>query len=209
VYNGSRTNSTGITPEGIPGWKEGICEYCTFDLEAAEAKYQEWLDAGNTQTEPIPVQFNADAGHEPVVAIMVDNMKAAGIDAVAEPMVGETYFSDLAEGACVLCRSGWIADYPTYDNFMYDLFHSDALDGNNYGFVNDEFDALVDEAKQTVDKDEQAALFNEAEEILLNGQTMAVPINWYRGDYVYDPARVAVFPQEFGIVKWERVKLAE
>jgi ABC-type oligopeptide transport system substrate-binding subunit len=209
VYNGSRTTSTGITPEGIPGWKEGICEFCAFDLDAAKAKYQEWLDAGNTQTEPIPVQFNADAGHEPVVAIMVDNMKAAGIDAVAQPMVGETYFSDLAEGACVFCRSGWIADYPTYDNFMYDLFHGDALDGNNYGFINEEFDALVDEAKQTVDKDAQAELFNQAEDILLNQSTMAVPVNWYRGDYVYDPERVAVFPQEFGIIKWERVRLAE
>ncbi|MGK2948895.1 MAG: peptide ABC transporter substrate-binding protein [Acidimicrobiales bacterium] len=209
VYNGSRTTSTGIVPEGIPGWQEGICEYCGFDLEAATAKYQEWLDAGNTQSEPIPVQFNADAGHEPVVAIMVDNMKAAGIDAVAEPMVGETYFSDLADGACVFCRSGWIADYPTYDNFMYDLFHGDALDGNNYGFVNEEFDALVDEGKQTVDKDEQADLFNQAEQILLNEATMAVPINWYRGDYVYDPERVAEFPQEFGIIKWERVRLAE
>ena len=34
----------------------------------------------------------------------------------------ETYFTELADGACVFCRAGWIADYPTYDNFMYDLF---------------------------------------------------------------------------------------
>jgi len=209
VYNGSRTLSTGVTPEGIPGWTEGICDYCGYDLDAAKAKYQEWLDAGNTQSEPIPVQFNADAGHEPVVAIMVDNMKAAGIDAVAQPMVGETYFSDLANGDCVFCRSGWIADYPAYDNFMYDLFHSDSLDGNNYGFTNEKFDSLVEEGKRTPDKDEQAELFNDAERVLLNEATMAVPINWYRGDYVYDPDRVAEFPQEFGIIRWERVRLAE
>ncbi len=209
VYNGTRTSSTGVVPEGIPGWVEGICEYCSYDPEGAEAKFQEWLDAGNSLSEPIPVQTNADAGHEPVIAIMVDNLNAVGIDAVAQPMVGETYFSDLADGACVFCRSGWIADYPTYDNFMYDLFHSDALDGNNYGFSNPEFDALVDEAKRTVDADEQAEMFNDAERILLNEATMAVPINWYRGDYVYDPERVVSFPQEFGIIKWERVRLAE
>ena len=39
----------------------------------------------------------------------------------------ETYFSELADGACVFCRVGWFADYPTYDNFMYDLFHTDSL----------------------------------------------------------------------------------
>ena len=88
----------------------------------------------------------------------------------------------------MICRAGWFADYPTYDNFMYDLFASASLDGNNYGFSNAKFDGLVAEAKATVDKDEQAALFQEAEGVLLNEQTMAIPINWYRGDYVLRPS---------------------
>ena len=53
-------------------------------------------------------------------------------------------------------------------------------------FINDEFDALVDEAKQTVDPAKQGELFQQAEDILLNKDTVAVPINWYRGDYVYN-----------------------
>ena len=69
-----------------------------------------------------------------------------GIEAVAEPMDAETYFSDLADGACkAICRAGWFADYPTYDNFMYDLFHTDSLGGNNYGYSNPKFDQLVDQ----------------------------------------------------------------
>jgi len=120
----------------------------------------------------------------------------------------ETYFSQLAEGVCVICRAGWFADYPTYDNFMFDLFHSSALDGNNFGFTNDEFDALVDEGKQTVDPDAQAQLFQDAEKILLNDDTMAIPINWYNGDYVYNPETVANFPQtNFGLILWEQVAL--
>jgi len=206
VYNGSRTTSTGITPDGIPGFKEGICDYCAYDAEGAQAAFDEWKAAGNEQAAPLKIQFNADAGHEPVVAIVVDNLAAIGIEAVAEPFPTETYFSQMADGGCVFCRSGWFADYPTYDNFMFDLFHSTSLDGNNYGFANDKFDGLVDEAKATVDKDEQAALFQEAEAVLLNEQTMAVPINWYRGDYVYDEDRVANFPQtNFGLILWEQV----
>jgi len=209
VYNGSRTTSTGITPPGIPGFKEGICEFCTYDAAGAKALFEEWQAEGNTQAAPLPIQFNADAGHEPVVAIIVDNLAAAGIEAAATPIDGETYFSQLADGVCVICRAGWFADYPTYDNFMFDLFHSTSLDGNNFGFVNDEFDALVDEAKQTTDKDAQAALFQEAEGILLNDATMAIPINWYRGDYVYDEDKVANFPQtNFGLILWEQVKFA-
>ena len=111
----------------------------------------------------------------------------------------------------MICRTGWFADYPTYDNFMFDLFHSSALNGNNYGFINEEFDALVDEAKQTIDKDVQAELFQQAEQVLLNdGGWRAIPINWYRGDYAYDPERVTNFGQtNFGLILWEQVTLAE
>ena len=129
VYNGTRTVSTGITPIGIPGAEEGLCDYCAYDPDAAEAAFEEWTAAGNEQAGPMRIQFNADAGHEPVVQIMIDNLAAVGIQAEAEPFPTETYFSQLAEGACVICRTGWYADYPTYDNFMYDLFHSDGSTG--------------------------------------------------------------------------------
>ncbi len=210
VYNDSRTLSTGIVPPGIPGFKEDICQYCTYDPEAAQTLFDEWVAEGGVQDGPLPIQFNADAGHEPVVQIIIDNLAAIGIQAEAQPFPSETYFSELAAGACVVCRAGWFADYPTYDNFMFDLFHSSALDGNNYGFVNEEFDALVDEAKQTTDKAAQAELFQQAEDILLNQQTMAIPINWYRGDYAYDQERVGNFTQTpQGLILWEQVTLSE
>ena len=118
VYAGSRTTSTGITPRGIPGFAEDLCEYCTYDPEAAEEAFQAWQDEGNELSEPLRIQYNAGAGHEPVVQIMIDNLAEIGIQAEEEPFDTETYFSQLADGACQVCRSGWNADYPTYDNFM-------------------------------------------------------------------------------------------
>lgn len=209
VYEGSRSNATGITPKGIPGYEADLCEFCTFDPEAAQAAFDEWTAAGNSLSEPLKIQFNADAGHEDVVAIIVQNLADIGIEAEAEPLPSEDYFSQMAEGACSFCRSGWYADYPTYDNFMYDLFHSDALGGNNYGFVNEEFDALVDEAKATVDETTAADLYHQAERILLNEEIGTVPINFYRGDYVYDDELLSSFPQSaLGLILWEQVRLA-
>lgn len=206
VYNGTRQTSTGIVPPGIPGFEENICEYCAFDQAQAQQLFDEWKAEGGALDGPLPIQFNADAGHEPVVQIIVDNLKAIGIEAEAQPFPTETYFTQLAEGACVICRAGWYADYPTYDNFMFDLFHSSALDGNNYGFVNEEFDALVDQAKQTTDAAEQKQLFNDAERILLNEATMAIPLNWYLGDYVYDQEKWDNFIQtNGGLILWERI----
>ncbi len=210
VYNDSRTTSTGITPEGIPGFIPDICEFCSYDVEQATALFEEWKAEGGVQDGPIPIQFNADAGHEPVIAIILDNLAQVGIEAEAQPFPSETYFSELADGACVICRAGWFADYPTYDNFMFDLFHGSALDGNNFGFVNEEFDALVDEAKATTDKDKAAELFQNAERILLNEQTMAIPINWYRGDYAYNQERITNFPQtNQGLILWEQITVSE
>jgi oligopeptide transport system substrate-binding protein len=209
VYEGSRTTATGITPEGIPGWEDGLCEYCSYDPEAAEAAYQEWQDAGNELTEPLPIQLNAGFGHEDVVAIMIDNLDAIGIPAEAEAIDSETYFGQMAEGACVICRSGWLADYPTYDNFMYDLFSTDALDGNNYGFSNEEFDSLIADAKATTDADEAGELYREAEQILLNDDIGTIPINWYNGTLVYNGDKIANIVEEpTGHVQWETVQLS-
>jgi oligopeptide transport system substrate-binding protein len=209
VYEGSRTNSTGITPPGIPGFGEDLCEFCAYDPDAAEEAFQAWQDEGNELTEPLRIQYNSGAGHEPVVQIMIDNLRQVGIEAEEEPFDTETYFTQLSEGACQICRSGWYADYPTYDNFMYDLFHTDAIGGNNHGeYSVPEFDELVDEAKATLDEGEQSDLFQQAEQILLNDSIGVIPINWYLGDYVYDDEVVANFPQtNLGLIIWENVSL--
>jgi ABC-type transport system substrate-binding protein len=206
VYNSSRTVSTGVTPPGIPGFAEGLCDYCAYDPDAAQQAFDDWKAEGNELTEPIKIQFNLDAGHEPVVDIMIENLAAIGIEAEREGIDTETYFTQLSEGACRICRSGWFADYPTYDNFMYDLFHSDSIGGNNHGmYSNPEFDRLVDEAKATVDKDEQGELFQQAEQILLNDDIGVIPIVWYRGDYAYSED-LASFPEtNFGLIIWENV----
>ena len=210
VYDGTRTTSTGITPPGIPG-QEGLCDYCAYDAEAAQAAFDEWTAAGNSLDAPDPDPVQLGAGHEDVVQIIIDNLAAIGIQAEAEPFPTETYFTELADGACQICRSGWFADYPTYDNFMYDLFHSDAIGGNNHGmYSNPEFDALVDEAKATVDLDAQGELFRQAESILLNDDIGVIPINWYNGDYAYDDETVSDFTQTSngGLILWEQVSVS-
>ena len=208
VYEGSRTTATGITPPGIPGFEEGLCEYCEYDPDAAEESYQEWLDEGNELTEPLPVQFNADAGHEPVVQIIIDNLADIGIEAVAESIPSDDYFGQLADGACVFCRVGWLADYPTYDNFSFDIFGSEALDNNNYGYISEEYDELLAEAKATTDADEAGELFRQAEQVLLNDDTGVVPINWYNGQQVYNGDKIANLQEEpTGHVVWETVSL--
>ena len=38
---------------------------------------------------------------------------------------------------------------------------------------------------------------------------MAVPINWYLGDYAYNDEKISNFPQtNFGLILWEQITLA-
>jgi ABC-type oligopeptide transport system substrate-binding subunit len=210
AYDGIRETATGITPKGIPGFKEGLCNYCAYDKDAAQKAFDDWKAAGNSLTAPIKIQFNTDAGQEPVAAIVVDNLKAIGIDSQGEPLDGETYFSKLSDGACQFCRVGWYADYPIYDNFMYDLFHSSTIGGNNLGpYSNPQFDALVDEAKRTQDAAQAAELNHQAEQVLLNDDIGTVPINFYKGDYVYNAEKVKGFEQNpLGIIPYELVSVS-
>jgi oligopeptide transport system substrate-binding protein len=210
VYDGARVVGTGIVPEGIPGFKPDLCDYCSYDPDAAQAAFDEWTAAGNVQSEPIPIQFGAGGVHGDVVQLVIDNLAAIGIQAVPDERDSTTYFSAMADGACVICRSGWIADYPTYDNFMYDLFGTEALDGNNYGYSNPKFDDLVAQAKQTVDPTEQAALFNQAEEVLLNEDIGAIPLLFYRGEYAYNADRLQNFHQTpLMVIPWQEITITD
>jgi ABC-type transport system substrate-binding protein len=206
IYDGTATVASSLIPPGIDSYKEGICKYCTYDEDAARASFEKWKSEGHSLTAPIKIQLNANAGHEPVVQIIIDDLKKIGIDAVADPRPTETYFSDLADGACVICRSGWYADYPTADNFTYDLFSTDAVGGNNHGFYsNPEFDSLIAQAKSTTDEQEAIKLYQQAEDILLNKDVAVFPYLYYSLDYVYSDS-LARFPiNPLGLIQWEQV----
>ena len=211
VYDGTRTNATGVTPPGIPGYEaEGQCDYCERDTEAAQDAFDQWESEGGSLDGPIRIQHDrSDTRQSDIVQIIIDNWAEVGIEAEPEPLDGETYFDQLSEGACQVCASGWIADYPTYDNFMNDLFFSDS--GNNHGrYNNPEFERLVNEAKATTDDDEAAELYRQAEQILLNEDVGALPLNYQNGDYVFNPDTVPDFTQRpDAIISYETITVSE
>lgn len=207
VYQGTRTISTGITPPGIPGFKEGLCEMCTYDPDQAKELYDEWVADGGELTDPIRIDFNEGGGHGDVAQIIQENLNQ-NLDIETELAgVAEDYFKVVAEpGGCQLCRAGWYADYPTYGNFMVDLFSEASIGGNNFGrFSNEEFEGLIEDAQAEPDPAKRGELYNQAEEILLNEEMATIPLNWYTGAQVYRETALNVDQPPLGIMLWERV----
>lgn len=210
VYEGTRTISTGITPPGIPGFTKGLCKYCAYNLSEAKKYFKEWQKGGGKLTAPLKIEFNPGGAHENVALVIQSNLKNnLGIDTTLDP-IAKSYFKEVAKpGVCVICRSGWYADYPTYGNFMVDLFGKESIGGNNFGrFNNPEFEKLIDKARRSLDAGERAKNYQEAEKVLLNDQVNSIPLNWYTGTNVFRD-RVTNYDQPpLGLMLWERVAVS-
>jgi ABC-type transport system substrate-binding protein/actin-like ATPase involved in cell morphogenesis len=201
----------GITPPGVPGYAEGVCEVCDYDPDGARADFEEWQAQGNRLTAPIRVQSSVEPGYsDPAVGIVVENLEAAGIDAVEEPLGQATYFERLSSGGCQVCVVAIFPAYLSYDSVLSDSFHGSASRTRNLGGFNDgTFDRLVEEARATPSADERATRFRDAEARLVNEEVAAIPLSWYPHPYVYadDIARFPV--TNLGRIVWEMVSLED
>lgn len=67
------------------------------------------------------------------------------------------------DGAVIL---GWTGDNGDPDNFLHTLLGCDAVGGNNRAqWCNEEFEDLVNRAKQTTDQEERTQLYRQAQEV--------------------------------------------
>jgi oligopeptide transport system substrate-binding protein len=81
-----------------------------------------------------------------------------------------------------------------------------SIGGNNFGrFDNPEFEDLIAKAQAETDDAKPAELYNQAEEILLNEQTHAVPLNFYTGSQVFRDRVKNYDHAPLGIMLWERM----
>jgi oligopeptide transport system substrate-binding protein len=210
AYDGSRRLPTGFTPPGVPGFTEGVCgDLCSYDPERAQQLVDEWRAEGGSLDAPITINFNAGSGHEDVVTIMQANLQAIGLESQLDGRDPTTYFSEMRQGACELCRAGWIWDYPVYDNGVYAMLHSASIDGDNLGRVNDpEIDAAIDQARSVTDDEQRYELYREAERRGLEMGAL-LPVNWYAGQIVYDESVVDLVQTPLQFVLYERISLRE
>ena len=212
VYNGLRTISTGVTPPGIPGFAENLCDYCAYDPEAAQAAYDEWLAAGN-EPETIPIQFNADAGHEPVVAIFIDNLAAIGIEAEADPRI--------TRDVLLRARRRGVRDLPgRVDRRLPDVRQ---LHVRPVPHRVDRLQQLrrrqqpgVRRPRRRGQADDRpgcagGSCSRRPRTSSSTRRSTSIPINWYLGDYAFNPEAVANFShsRRLGLIPWEQLTVTK
>jgi ABC-type oligopeptide transport system substrate-binding subunit len=183
VYNGARKVATGVTPPGIPGYKAGLSKFPTRDVARAKQLLADWeKDTGKKATDlpPIKLNFGTGTGHDQNATIIQANLQELGIKSELDQRESKTYFTQMHKGEGQFFRSGWIADYNAYDNMMWPLFGKDSGD-NHSQYVSDKFEGLIAQARKTTDVSKRNDIYQQAESLVLNDDTVVVPLNWYSG----------------------------
>ena len=112
------------------------------------------------------------------------DLKAIGINTTLDGSDAPTFWDKEGKGGpdFYIGRSGWIADYPTIDNFIFNLYYSTA--GNNFSHVKDPaIDKAITDARSMADP--KAALAAEQAAVKLIGATCPdAPVMYYTHDEV-------------------------
>lgn len=179
LFESTRQPATGMFPPAIDDDEEDIWEYSKYDPDQAKKILDENYPDGGIE---VTLNYNSGGDHENIMTSIQADLEAVGIKVKQSSQEWAAYLDSLTNGQFQLGRLGWIADYPTMDNFMYPNFFSTA--DNNYShYKNDEVDQKILAARQITDDEERKAAYREITHLI--GEDMPViPIMFYAHDHV-------------------------
>jgi ABC-type oligopeptide transport system substrate-binding subunit len=190
VHEGQATVATSFTPQGLPGWVGNLSPYKTNDTEGAKAIL------ANLTVPTLNYWFNTDESNQKTAEVLQAGWKDAGVDVKLANFEWATFLDKTSKGEGQVYRSGWIADYPSLDNFLWPLFESSQPPQlNNAFYKNAQFDELLRQARGTADANARYDLYHQAETLMLtDAPTVALdyPLavratNNRIGGFFYDP----------------------
>ena len=172
----------GILPPDFPGYDEAVSGY-EFDPARArqlleESKYGNDLENLPPITITTPGSFGANVSLDMEVILQMWE-RNLGITAEFQQTEFATFLKDLHKGRFQMFDIGWIADYPDPENFLDILFHSESTNNHTH-YSNPDVDDLLMQARVETDTTRRYALYNEAEQMILNDAPW-VPL-WFDGE---------------------------
>ena len=185
VFEGTREPAGGIVPPGIKGYVENEWADSRYDVDAAKKILDEKYpaDANGKRNLSIALTYNLDGDHKAVMEMVMADWSALGIETSSNTAEWASILSNTYPNADFqVGRLGWIADYPTLDNFIYPNFYSTA--DNNYSrYNNPEVDAAIDAARAIADEDERKDAYRKINQMVADDMPI-IPIMFYAHQHV-------------------------
>jgi oligopeptide transport system substrate-binding protein len=182
VAQADQLPTTGFTPKGMPGFDQinpdSPWQPPTADLEQAKTLMEQ---VDNPKTD-INLLLNDAPGHREIAVAVQAQWKELGLNVSIKQQEWAQFLEFIGpppDPSIDVFRLGWIGDFVDAMNFL-ELWTSES--GNNStNFASEEYDSVIEEARQTPDNDARYELYAQAEEILggEDGQMPIMPIYWY------------------------------
>ncbi len=175
-----------ITPGtgGYPGYTPAML---TQSMDARLTQARALLaDAGYGPERPLSltVVYDTQEENRKIMVALAAMWRAIGVRLQLENVEGRALFGRLRSGDFTLARSSIFAVYDDPNAFLQ-RYRLDSPD-NQPRFTSAEYDALLDSANGSSDRDQRLELLSEAEALLLNSQPI-LPIYWYIGKVLVAP----------------------
>ena len=181
VLSGLVVPAYGILPPGLPGYNPNLVGL-RYDPELARSLLAQSRYADSGSRPRIVVTVPGTGGTIGLDLEVILQMWRDILDVSVEIQQVEwaTYLEDLNRNAFqAYAGLGWEADYPDPQDFLDILFHTDS--SINHGdYSNLEADAILEEARVEPDATKRIALYQQAEEIIVNDAAW-VPL-WFQGE---------------------------
>ena len=144
IFAGARTPAQAVIAPVLPQHRTDACPSCEFDPEAA----RELFESAGGFDGPMTLYFNSGAGHEEWVEAVGNQLQEnLGIEGIQFESLEFAQYLDLLEGFEITgpFRLGWVLSYPSPQYALEPLYRTGAS-SNYFGYANDEFDSLIDQA---------------------------------------------------------------
>ncbi len=184
ISEGVPTIATGFVPKGINGYQENASKY-VYDVEMAKKKLEEAGYPGGEGLPTLTFGINLGSGHELIAEAMQADLKEIGIEVEIQGMEWGAALDAFKKGEISFFRLGWIADYPTMDNFLFPLFYSKSAD-NYVGYNNPEVDEMLLDARKTIDEEERIEKYRAVEKKILDDSAFVL-IYFYGSRRIVQP----------------------
>ncbi len=165
LFGGAAFPLYGQITEGVAGFNPNLTPI-PYDPERAKALLAE---AGFPNGEGLPpVKVTSTAPRKDEIAYYANQLKTVlGFPVEVEVVERGSHIKKMNAGEVPFFPWGWSAGYPDGLYFLNDVWYGPSS-FNRSRWQNDEFDALIDQSRETPDNDARYALYQAAEQILLN-----------------------------------------
>ncbi len=189
-------------PKGFPGYKEGETRWGYDPAKALQAIAESTY--GSVANLPEIVLTFGDSARNRVrhewLAAKWKEVFGPDLKISLNPVESTTYTALTKDinTAPQVYRLGWCADYPDPQNWLSVYWKTGGF-GQRIGYSNAEFDALVNEADTTTDPAKRMALYQEAQDVLLESIPVAFMYNTIN-HYLVKPwvLNIKTTPQDAG-----------